>query len=187
MAIGPYTHDEFMEEARKFHGYPAPGLIIGGYMVEMAKRALPEGTLFDAISETGQCLPDAVQLLTACTIGNGWMRIYPFGLYAVSLFDKHTGQGVRVHLDVEKLADYPEIRAWFCKEKTKKEQDTEKLQAEIRAAGEKILSMRTVQVRPEVFEHKSKGAVTSCPSCSEWYPAKDGSSCLACQSESLYK
>ncbi len=120
MAIGPFTHDEFMEEARKFHGYPAPGIIIAVYMVEMARRALPEGSLFAVISETGQCLPDAVHLLSPCTIGNGWMRILPFGLYAVSLFDKHTGKGVRVHVDTEKLADYPEIRSWFCKESPKK-------------------------------------------------------------------
>lgn len=41
MSIGSRTHEEFMEEARAFHGYPAPGLIIGGYMVELAKRHMP--------------------------------------------------------------------------------------------------------------------------------------------------
>ena len=29
MRLGQWTHEEFMEVARKFHGYPAPGLIIG--------------------------------------------------------------------------------------------------------------------------------------------------------------
>jgi hypothetical protein len=41
MLIGLHTHDEFMEVARNFHGYPAPGLIIGGYMVELARQGLP--------------------------------------------------------------------------------------------------------------------------------------------------
>lgn len=41
MSFGSRTHEEFMEEARAFHGYPAPGLIIGGYMVELAKRHMP--------------------------------------------------------------------------------------------------------------------------------------------------
>lgn len=63
MSIGSRTHEEFMEEARAFHGYPAPGLIIGGYMVELAKRHMPEGVLYDAVSETAHCLPDAVQRL----------------------------------------------------------------------------------------------------------------------------
>ena len=50
MSIGSRTHEEFMEEARAFHGYPAPGLIIGGYMVELAKRHMPDGVLYDAVS-----------------------------------------------------------------------------------------------------------------------------------------
>ena len=91
MSIGSRTHEEFMEEARAFHGYPAPGLIIGGYMVELAKRHMPEGVLYDAVSETAHCLPDAVQLLTPCTFGNGWLRVLPFGIYAVTLYDKATG------------------------------------------------------------------------------------------------
>ncbi len=187
MTIGPWTHDAFMEQARKFHGYPAPGLIIAGYMVEMARNALPEGILFDAISETGQCLPDAVQLLTPCTVGNGWLRIHNFGLYALSLFDKHSGAGVRVHLDVEKLAPYPEIRAWFLKEKTKAEQDTDKLQQEIREAGQSILTMRPIQLRASALGHKGKGAIARCPLCGEWHPAMYGGICRSCQGESPYE
>lgn len=186
MHIGPWTHDEFMEEARKFHGYPAPGLIIGGYMVTMAREALPQGILFDAISETVQCLPDAVQLLTPCTVGNGWLRIVNFGIYAVSLFNKHTGEGFRVRLDVDKLGPWPEIRAWFLKEKTKAEQDTNSLQAQIREAGTRILSMAPIVVQPEMLLHKGKGKVVSCPLCADWYPASFGGICRSCQGESPY-
>ncbi len=187
MLIGPWTHDEFMEQARLFHGYPAPGLIIAGYMVEMARKALPEGVLFDAISETGQCLPDAVQLLTPCTVGNGWLRIHNFGLYALSLFNKHTGEGVRVHLDVDKLGPYSEIKSWFLKEKPKAEQDTEKLQAEIKAAGDKILTMRPIMLRKEALGHKGKGKISRCPICNEWHPAAYGGLCRSCQGESPYQ
>lgn len=144
MSIGSRTHEEFMEEARAFHGYPAPGLIIGGYMVELAKRHMPDGVLYDAVSETAHCLPDAVQLLTPCTFGNGWLRVLPFGIYAVTLYDKATGEGVRVELDNDKLEPYDAIRSWFLKERPKKEQDTERLQAQIKEAGESILSFRKV-------------------------------------------
>lgn len=187
MTIGAWTHDQFMEEARKFHGYPAPGLIIGGYMVDMAKKALPEGTLFDAISETVQCLPDAVQLLTPCTVGNGWLRIRNFGIYAVSLFNKHSGEGVRVHLDVDKLGPWPEIRAWFLKEKTKAQQDTDKLQQEIREAAASILTLRPVRLRADALGHKGKGRVARCPLCGEWHPAAFGGICRSCQGESPYE
>lgn len=187
MTIGIWTHEQFMEEARTFHGYPAPGLIIGGYMVEMARQALPQGTLFDAISETSQCLPDAVQMLTPCTVGNGWLRICNFGLYAVSLFDKRTGEGVRVHLDVDKLGPWPEIRSWFLKEKPKAQQDTPRLQQEIREAAMSILTLRRVRLRADVLGGKGKGRVMRCPLCGEWYPAAFGGICRSCQGESPYE
>jgi len=109
--IGPYSFEEFLDKAAAFHGNPAPGLIIGGYMVERAKSLLPDGTLFEALVETPKCLPDAVQLLSLCSTGNGWMRVLNLGRYAVTLYDKYTGQGVRVHLDLAKLEAWPEIMA----------------------------------------------------------------------------
>lgn len=187
MNIGPWTHDEFMEEARKFHGYPAPGLIIGGYMVELAKRHMPEGTLYDAISETAHCLPDAVQLLTPCTYGNGWLRVLPFGLYAVSLYDKHSGEGVRVRIDDAKLDRFGEIRAWFLKERPKANQDTDLLQAQIREAGPDILSLRPIRIKPEMLGHRSFGAVARCPLCGEYHPASFGGICRSCQGGSPYE
>ena len=95
MRIGKWDHDAFVAVVKDFHGHVAPGVIIGGYMVEMARRTLPEGILYDAVSETVQCLPDAIQLLTPCTVGNGWLKVYHFGIYALSLYDKYTGEGIR--------------------------------------------------------------------------------------------
>ena len=54
MDIGAYTFKEFHQLAENFHGYAAPGLLVGGYMVELAKRHLPEGTLFEAVVESGK-------------------------------------------------------------------------------------------------------------------------------------
>ena len=130
--IGQWSHDQYLEQVLAFHGHTAPGVVIGGYMVEAARRALPDGVLFDAVSETVQCLPDAIQLLTPCTIGNGWLRVYNLGIFALSLYDKHTGKGVRVRLDAERLRAYPDVRSWFLKEKPKKEQDSEAIARQIR-------------------------------------------------------
>ena len=126
MDIGEYTFEEFKQKAKDFHSYPAPGLLIGGYMVEAAKARLPEGILFEAMVESGKCLPDAVQLLTLCSIGNNWMKIKLLGRYAVSLYDKFTGEGFRVAIDQEKIAKWPEINGWFMKLTPKAEQDTAK-------------------------------------------------------------
>lgn len=181
-----WDHDAFVERAAAFHGYPAPGLIIGGYMVELAKSRLPQGILYDAISETAHCLPDAVQLLTPCTVGNGWLRILPFGIYAVSLYNKHTGEGVRVALDGDKLDAWPAIRCWFLKDRPKKEQDSEGLQAEIRQAGASILAVTPIRIRQDRLGHRSFGGVARCPLCGAYYPAAFGGICRSCQGESPY-
>jgi len=186
MNIGPYTFEEFKSRAAAFHGYPAPGLLLGGYMVAMAQRLLPEGCLFEAVVETKKCLPDAVQLLTLCSTGNNWMKVVNLGKYAVSLFDKHNGEGFRVHVDLEKLEPYPEIRGWLLKQKHKKEQDTEKLFQEIEHAGDSICSLSTVRMRALFLGHTNMGAIGVCPHCKEAYPLDDGPLCRGCQGEAPY-
>lgn len=187
MNIGKYTFSEFSELARSFHGYPAPGLLIGGYMVEAAKAKLPEGTLFEAVVETGKCLPDAVQLLTLCSTGNNWMKVIHLGRYALSLYDKYTFEGWRVSIDPDKLEDFPEIRDWFLKKKTKAEQDTEKLFAEIESAGDGYLCVKPVEIRRRDVKKPEMGDIAICPVCREAYPKKDGSICRGCQGETPFR
>ena len=187
MNIGQYTFEEFKNKAKEFHGYPAPGLLIGGYMVEAAKARLPEGTLFEAMVESGKCLPDAVQLLTLCSTGNNWMKVKLLGRYAVSLYDKYTGKGFRVAVDQEKLKDWPEIRAWFMKEKPKAEQDTEQLFNEIEQAGDTICSIRPVTISKKYLGHGHMTTIDVCPVCGEAYPGSDGSICRGCQGEAPYE
>ena len=186
MNIGPYTIEDYMHLVKSFHGNIAPGLIIGGFMVDLAMKELPGDILFDAISETQTCLPDAIQLLTPCTIGNGWLKVMDFGRYALCLYDKYQGNGVRVFMDTEKLKGWPEINTWFFKLKPKKEQDPIILRDRIIDAGPDILTIQHVTVDDVFLGKKGKGAIATCPSCGEAYPAKDGVTCLACQGNSPY-
>ena len=181
-----FTFDGFVELATWFHNYPAPGLLLGGYMVEEAKRHIPEGVLFDAISETSWCLPDAVQLLTPCTIGNGWLRVRNSGVYAVSLFDKFTGEGVRVRLDPGKLTHFPHTLCWLMKTKPKQEQDSKGLRREIRDHGLEMLSVENVLIRPDVVAKRSKGTIALCPICGDAYPEFHGAICRSCSGDSPY-
>ena len=127
MYILGYAFEDYIEIVKTFHGAEAPGVLIGGFMVDLAVRNLPEGVLCDAICETKTCLPDAIQLLTPCTIGNGWLKVVPLGLFALTLYQKGDNKGVRVFPDAEKVKTWPEIHAWFFKLKPKKEQDRERL------------------------------------------------------------
>ena len=45
MNICSYTFEEYVERVRAFHGFAAPGVLIGGFMVDAACRSLPEKTL----------------------------------------------------------------------------------------------------------------------------------------------
>lgn len=186
MRIGPHTFQEFKDMAAAFHGYPAPGLLIGGYMVEMAKAALPPDILFEAVVESKKCLPDAVQLLTLCSTGNGWMKIVNLGRYAVALFDKHSGKGVRVSVDLDALEAWPQIRGWFMKLVPKQEQDTNELFREIEAAGDSILRLEKITVQPRLLGHSHMARIEACPVCREAYPVSDGAICRGCQGEAPY-
>jgi formylmethanofuran dehydrogenase subunit E len=182
-----YSLDEYLELVRSFHGYASPGLLVGGFMVDLAMKNLPQGILFDAICETNHCLPDAVQILTPCTIGNGWLKIMPFGKFAVSLYEKYEGNGIRVYLDITKLKDWGEIWTWFFKLKPKKEQNSELLQEQIRKAGADICSLDRIRVLPQYLKKADLGERTICPICQEAYPAAHGRICRGCQGDSPYR
>jgi formylmethanofuran dehydrogenase subunit E len=178
--------DGYIQLVESFHSHIAPGVILGGFMVNLAKGHLPEGTLFNAICETPVCLPDAIQLLTPCTIGNSRLKIFNLGRYALTLYDKEKGDGVRVFLVPHKIDEKSEIRNWFFKLKPKAEQNMELLIAQIKEAGETLCGIHPVRVRPELLKKQRRGEIVICPCCQEAYPARDGEVCRGCQGESPY-
>jgi formylmethanofuran dehydrogenase subunit E len=178
--------DEYIEMVKAFHGHVAPGMVLGGYMVDLAHRNLSKGEFFDAICETRSCLPDAIQLLTPCTVGNGWLKIIDLGRFAMSLFEKYTGDGVRVYVDSTKLDDWSAIKTFLFKLTPKKEQDSEVLIREIKLAGTSILSVQKVVVDLNAIKSSHRHTYTVCPSCGEGYPKADGDICLGCQGKAPY-
>ena len=181
-----YTFEEYLHLIRSFHGYAAPGLIIGGSMVSLALAHLPDDILFDAICETSYCLPDAIQLLTLCTTGNGWLRVTHLGRFAIILYDKYQGSGIRVFVDPVKLDDWPEVKTWFYKLKPKPEQDTPLLREQIREAGSGLFSVQKMRVQPRFLKKRELGQTTDCPLCGEAFPARHGAICRGCQGEAPY-
>ncbi|MDR3279378.1 MAG: FmdE family protein [Synergistaceae bacterium] len=184
--IGPYTFEQFKEKASRIHGFPAPGLLIGGCMVEAAKTAIPSGVRLAAIIETTKCLADAVQLLTSCSAGNGRIKIMDFGRFALSLFDSGNGEGARARIDPRKVKDFPEIEAWLMKTACKEDQDIESLWSEIERAGSDICDVSFVRVRSDFLVNVPSGGIAQCPCCKEMFPSRDGNFCRACKGESPY-
>jgi formylmethanofuran dehydrogenase subunit E len=186
MNIGKYSLDEYIHLTESFHGSLAPGMLIGGMMVDAALDRLKTTHLYDAICETSSCLPDAIQLLTPCTVGNGWLHIVDLGRFALTLYEKDSGRGVRVFLDAGKTEEWPELRSWYLKLKAKKEQVREALTEEILHAGVKLFGFQDVEVQPPFLIKRSKGAIALCPVCGEAYPINHGPVCRGCTDASPY-
>jgi formylmethanofuran dehydrogenase subunit E len=180
------TYDEYIEMIKAFHGHIAPGMVLGGFMVDLAYRNRPQGEFFDAICETRACLPDAIQLLTPCTVGNGWLSIIDLGRFALSLFEKYTGDGVRVYVDSSKLDRWPKIKTFLFKLKSKKEQDSEVLIREINLARAAILAVQKVAVDLDAIKSSRRDTFTACTLCGEGFPKADGDICLGCQGKAPY-
>jgi len=130
-----------------------------------------------------------VQLLTPCTIGNRWLKIVDTGRYALTLYNKYTGDGVRVFLDAKKLDEWPAVRGWFLKEKPKRDQILEEILDEFRSAGTGIYGMERVKVKKRYVRKatKTSSPVTLCPSCGEAFKGDPGQPCPACRGEGPYE
>jgi formylmethanofuran dehydrogenase subunit E len=185
-SIGKYTVDQYIDALVKFHGNFAPGLLIGGFMVDAAMRRMTGYEFFDAICESGACLPDAIQMLTPCTVGNGWLKIINTGRFAITLYEKKSGNGVRVSMDASRLDRFPEIKNWFMRLTSRQEQDKEALQQEIRTAGCDIFAIKEVTVSPKLLGKHHKTSVLICESCGEAYPDNGSGKCQACMGMELF-
>ena len=181
MNIGPYSYEEYVHLVRAFHGRLDPGLIVGGFMIDLALKNLPQGESFGAVCETPSCLPDAVQLLTSCTAGNGRLRVLELGRFAATLYETDTGRGVRVFLDPSRLGPWTAISDWFLKRRRIQEMEVLTLIFEMRQAAHRPLGIGFVRVDPERLKHPRIGPVALCPGCGEAYPVEDGDTCLACK------
>ena len=133
----------YFEQGAKFHGYLSPGLVLGAIMVDLAKELLGPRNLIDAVVETKACLPDAIQLMTSCSYGNGWMRVKDWGKLALTLYDKREFGGVRVYVDANKLKKYPLIERWVMRVGYVDKDETSQ---EIIRVGRDILSWERVKV-----------------------------------------
>ncbi|HMA86992.1 MAG TPA: FmdE family protein [Desulfosalsimonadaceae bacterium] len=179
------TWDEFLETIQSFHGFPAPGLVLGSFMVDLAKSLIGQEVEADAIVETRHCLPDAVQIFTPCTIGNGWMKIMDWDKFALTLYDRHNLDGYRVWFDLEKAKAFPDLYNWYMRLVPKKDLPISVLLEVLSEAGHSVLSYTPVKVT-NYYTREKKKTINICAGCGEAYPAWQGALCRACQGEGYY-
>ena len=118
-ALGiPENLQRMIARCSEFHSYPAPGLVMGVFMVDWALEALEatSGEKLFSVAETKKCLPDALQVIAGCTIGNNRLRVFNAGRFAIAMnrpSAAETSEGVRIAVDVAELEPFPTLQAWF--------------------------------------------------------------------------
>ena len=170
----------------RFHGWKAPGLVLGLFMVDLAQELIGIGTEADAIVETRHCLPDAIQLFTPCTVGNGWMKILDWDKFALSLYDRRERNGYRVCFDLIKAQQFPNLYKWFMRLVPKKEIPLELLLETILSAGRSVLSSQAIYVTA-YYQRLKKSGINVCPVCAEAFASAQGETCWSCQGENYYE
>jgi formylmethanofuran dehydrogenase subunit E len=183
---------DYMNRVVKFHDSPAPGALIGVFMVDFALELLgvtPGEKLF-AVCETPKCAPDALQVIANITTGNNRLRIIPIGKFAMTVnaaTTNPTAESVRVYIDLEKLKRYPVIDMWYA---NSPEYNTSTmdipLQEEIFRAGCGILSFERVRVN---VTPKRKWKSVICPCCGDSKPdyLMESDRCGGCGSMKYYE
>jgi formylmethanofuran dehydrogenase subunit E len=181
----------YIRECVKFHGFPAAGLLISIFMVDLAleKLEMSRDEKMYAVSETPKCAPDALQVITHCTVGNHGLRIINTGRFAITI-NKQTheakAEGVRVYIDATKARNYPILFAWYTNDPKYKERvDAPMLLTEILNAGTNILSWEYVEVH---VPKKEKWSSVMCSCCGELVPEHtiQNGLCQACNKNSYY-
>jgi formylmethanofuran dehydrogenase subunit E len=181
------SYDDLIIRMEEFHGYRSPGILLGGMMVEVALRELETTPYLNVVTETVVCLPDAVQLLTPCTIGNGFLQILDWGKFALTGYDRVTLAGLRVWLKYDILMDYPLIYKWFERSTPAKEKPSfEELAADILDTGSDLIAHRAVRLH-QTLKDSQRVMTGRCPDCGESYPLHLGPACSSCQGEAYYE
>jgi len=179
--------DTLILKIEEFHGYRSPGILIGARMIEKALHELGDTPYLNMVSETVVCLPDAVQLLTGCTMGNGFLQVLDWGKFAVTAYDRMTLEGVRIWLNPDALKRYPLIRAWFERNPGGPPKPPfEDMAVEILSAEDDLLPSRRVHlIKP--LKNDQPVPTRPCPGCGEYYPNHFGERCPACQGKAYYR
>lgn len=180
------TLSDFLIRIEEFHGYRSPGLLVGGMMVDTALRQLGPTPYLNFVTETVVCLPDAVQLLTPCTVGNGFLQVLDWGKFALTAYDRTTLKGVRVWLNPDSLSDHPLIHRWFARSRrTGQKPAFAELVSEIVNVGTGLFGQRSVRLHRPLRDTEPV-PTGLCPKCGESYPLRLGPACPACSGNAYY-
>ncbi len=181
------SFDQFVVDMEAFHGDRAPGIVVGGLMLDAALVKVGETPELAIVVETYNCLPDAAQILTHCTIGNGGLTVYDWGKFALTAYNRDSLKGVRSWIVADAVAKWPLIDQWFNPKMPRiGPPEFMPLAKELIRAREELIGTKDVSIvmKEDAGQKKRTGI---CPDCGESYFIKCGTKCSACQGLAYYR
>ena len=97
------NHPITIQDCIDFHGHTCGGVSLGFVLANFAldKLNAKRGDDLHARMECRNCLVDAVQCVTGCTVGKHNLEIVPNGTSALTLVHRETGKGIRAVISVQ--------------------------------------------------------------------------------------
>lgn len=190
--------DKITEKVFQFHTKKAPGLPIAVAMVDLARELLgPVKGKLNVIAETQACLSDVIQVMTGCTMGNRYMKVMKdLGRYALTMYDREDGRGVRVFVDLKKIdpKKTPELYRFFRRERGEavekggeaREASGMTIVQEFKMIGRDIFGTQRVKVLDYAKPPMLHAIV--CPGCGESFLSRNVQhvKCDVCSGQSRY-
>jgi formylmethanofuran dehydrogenase subunit E len=169
-----------------FHGHRSPGVLLGGLMLDKALEGLGSTHYLNVVCETVICLPDAIQMLTPCTFGNGFLQVLDWGKFALTAYDRQTLSGIRGWLNPDRLEEYPLIHKWFERTGQPREKPPfNLLSEEMLSAAPQLIVCRPVRLY-RALKDPNPIPTGPCPKCGESYPLHLGRACSSCSGKGYY-
>ena len=180
------AYEDFLIEMEAFHGHRSPGVLLGGLMLNRTLEELESTPYLNVVCETVICLPDAIQMLTPCTFGNGFLQVLDWGKFALTAYDRQTLSGTRGWLNPDRLEEYPLIHKWFERTGQPREKPPFDLLAEeMLTAVPQLIVCRPVSLY-RALKDPNPIPTGPCPKCSESYPLHLGRACPSCSGKGYY-
>ncbi|MCB2190797.1 MAG: hypothetical protein KQI62_04485 [Deltaproteobacteria bacterium] len=179
------SRQDFLVKLEEFHGHISPGTVMGGFLLDAAWNILGDTPYINVVVETTVCLPDSVQALTPCTMGNGFLQMLDWGKFALTMYDRMSLQGARAWVSAQGIEDYPLVAGWYLRRPEGKGVEKTRVVQEIMEGGHGLVQSRAVTMKAPLKDQEHVPTI-ACPSCGEYYPSRQGGLCPSCAGQAYY-